>query len=301
MENEPSNRIAPETTIGAVGLIVSDLNRSLAYYTGTLGLHVQSRTELQAVLGADSAPLLVLSEQTGAHPVQRGRTGLYHFALLLPTRADLARMIRHLVDAHAPLTGMADHGVSEALYLSDPDGHGIEIYCDRPRAEWPMLGGEVAMTVDPLDVASVLHEVTSGRITWHGMAAGTRMGHIHLHVRNLLESQTFYCDVLGFELTQAFAGQALFVSAGGYHHHIGLNVWAGVGAPPPADDAARLDWYDICLPNATAYKAVLERLRSAQCHFVEEAGLAMLPDPSGNWLRLRNGGWAGAPTLAPPA
>lgn len=279
-------RLPSQTTMGAVGLIVGDLNRSLAYYTASIGLRVHSRTETQARLGVGGPTLLVLTEQAGALPVQRGRTGLYHFALLLPTRADLARMIRHLVDTRTPLSGMSDHGVSEALYLSDPDGHGIEIYRDRPQSEWPMHAGALEMTLDPLNVAEVLKEVTSGRIAWHGMAEGAHMGHVHLHVRDLKEAEHFYCDLLGFDMMQRWAAQALFVSAGGYHHHLGLNIWAGAGAPQPPAEAARLDWYEIRLPEAGAYAAVLERLQAAQVDFDDTLGIATLRDRAGNHIRL---------------
>jgi catechol 2,3-dioxygenase len=206
--------------------------------------------------------------------------------LLLPTRADLARTIRRLVETRTPLTGMSDHGVSEAIYLNDPDGHGIEIYRDRPRAEWPVRDGALEMTLDPLNVASVLAEVTHGRVAWHGIAEGTRVGHVHLHVRDLEEARRFYCDVLGFDLMQAWAGQAIFVAAGGYHHHLGLNVWAGVGATPPPDDAARLDWYEIRLPSDAAYAQVVARLRAAGVGVAETLGVATLRDPSGNTFRL---------------
>lgn len=278
--------IASATTMGAVGLIVADLNRSLAFYTGALGLHVQRRTPQQAWLGADGPTLLVLTEQPGAKPVQRGHTGLYHVAYLLPSRTDLARTLRHLIETRTVLSGASDHGVSEALYLSDPDGHGIEIYRDRPRSEWPSAGGALEMTLDPLDAAGLLQEIAGAHEAWHGMAAGTRIGHVHLHVRDIKEAETFYCTILGFDLMQRFAGQASFVSAGGYHHHLGLNVWAGVGAPPPPDDAARLHWYEILLPDADAYAEVLTRLRAANVAVDDRSGVAALYDPAGNPIRL---------------
>lgn len=282
-----SATLPDDLSLGAVGLIVSDLNRSLAYYTGGIGLHVHSRSDTQAWLGVGGPTLLLLTEQAGARPVQRGRTGLYHFAILLPTRADLARTIRHLAESRTPLAGMADHGVSEALYLTDPDGHGIEIYRDRPQDEWPHdPDGGLAMVSDPLDVPGILSEVTSGRVAWHGMPPGARIGHVHLHVSQIPATRAFYCDVLGFDLMQAWAGQALFVSAGGYHHHLGLNVWAGVGAPPPPEDAARLDWYEIRLPTDSAYAATLDRLRAAGVDFDDSLGVATLLDPAGNRIRL---------------
>lgn len=282
--------IHPETEMGAVGLIVADLNRSLRYYHENIGLHVHRRTETQVWLGAGGPDLLVLTEQQGVRPVQRGRTGLYHFALLVPSRADLARVIRHLVDTRTSLAGMSDHGVSEALYLQDPDGHGIEIYRDRPRAEWPLTDGELQMVSDPLDVEGILAEVTAGKVQWHGMAPGTTIGHVHLHVHSIPAAEAFYCDALGFGLMQRWHGQASFVSAGGYHHHLGLNVWAGVGAPPAPDDAARLDWYEIVLPNDAAYADVVARVQGLATPFeVSEAlGVTTALDPSGNRLRLIN-------------
>ncbi len=283
--------IHPDTHMGAVGLIVTDLNRSVRYYHENLGLHVHRRDEGHAWLGAGGPDLLVLTEQAGARRVQRGRTGLYHFALLLPTRKDLARMLRHLVDTRTPLSGMSDHGVSEALYLQDPDGHGIEIYRDRPRAEWPVWQGTLQMVVDPLDTADLLGELTAGKVPWHGVAPETTVGHVHLHVAQIAAAEHFYCDLLGFDLIQRFAGQASFISAGGYHHHLGLNVWAGVGAPPPSDDAARLDWYEIVLPTDAAYNAVLERLRAGETATLEVSetlGVATALDPSANRIRLIN-------------
>jgi catechol 2,3-dioxygenase len=272
--------------MGTVALIVADLNRSIAYYTDHIGLHVHRRDEGQAWLGAGGADLLQLTEQPGATPVRRGRTGLYHFALLLPNRRELARTLRHLVTAQTPLGGMSDHGVSEALYLSDPDGHGIEIYRDRPRDEWPVRDGELQMTLDPIDVPDLLREVTSGRVAWHGMDPATTMGHVHLHVNTLEAAEAFYCDLLGFELMQRFGGQASFVSAGGYHHHLGLNIWAGRGAPPPPADAARLDWYEIRLPDGDALDAVVTRLRDAGLAVAQIIGGVQVADPAGNRVRL---------------
>lgn len=279
-------RLPAATTMGAVGLVVSDLNRSLAYYTASIGLRVHSRTETQARLGVGGPALLVLTEQPGARPVQRGRSGLYHFALVVPTRADLARTLRHLVDAHTPLTGAADHWVSEALYMNDPDGHGIEIYRDRPRADWPLQGGQLQMGTDPLDVDGVMAEIAGASYLWTGLAAGAHMGHVHLHVGELREAEHFYGDLLGFDLMLAYGSQALFFSAGGYHHHVGFNLWAGRGAPPPSDDAARLNWFEIRLPTDEAYAEVIARLRMAQVDLDDTLGVATLYDPSRNRVRL---------------
>ena len=225
--------------------------------------------------------------EPGARPVQRGRTGLYHFALLLPDRKELARTLRHLIDTQTPLTGMSDHGATEALYLTDPDGHGIEIYWDRPRADWPTSGGNVRMTVDPLDVTGLLAETTSGRVRWAGIHPTTVMGHIHLHVAFLPQAVAFYCDALGFDLIHHFHGQAAFISAGGYHHHLGLNVWAGVGAPPPPADACRLAWFEIVLPDDAALHAVIQRLNAAHIVVSNEGDNWVALDPAQNRLRLK--------------
>lgn len=278
--------IHPSTTIGSVGLVVSDLNRSLTYYQHNIGMHVHRREVGRAWLGAGGRDLLVLSEQPGARPVQQGRTGLYHFALLLPNRRELANTLRHLVDTHTQLTGMSDHGVSEAIYLSDPDGHGIEIYRDRDRPEWPIRKGGVQMTVDPLDVRDLMSEVTGGNTSWHGLHPATTIGHIHLHVSTLESAEAFYCGLLGFDLMQRFAMQASFVSAGGYHHHLGLNIWAGYGAPPAPQDAARLDWFEIRLPDGEALDALADRLRAANVVLTAGDGAWSLRDPAHNLVRL---------------
>ena len=225
--------VAPQTSLGPVSLAVSDVKRSEVFYRDTLGLQSQRTPENALTFSADGVtPLLTLTELPGARPQPRRSTGLYHFALLLPSRQDLAQTLQRLVAARYPLTGASDHLVSEALYLDDPDGNGIEIYRDRPRSEWNYDGDAIRMVVDPLDLRVLLDEATDGKSSPPGIAAGTTIGHVHLHVSDIASSKAFYHGVLGFDImTEALPG-ALFVSAGGYHHHLGLNVWAGVGAPP---------------------------------------------------------------------
>lgn len=277
----------PETHMGTVALAVGDLERSLHFYQNNLGLQLREQSDGAALLGADGRALLALTEQPGALPVQRGRTGLYHYAILVPSRVDLARLLRHMIDTRTPISGASDHGVSEALYLNDPDGHGIEIYRDRPKGEWPrMASGELSMVTDPFDFEGVLAEVTPGRIRWDGIADGTTIGHMHLHVASIRDAEAFYVGVLGFDMLQRYGGQALFVSAGGYHHHIGLNTWAGAGAPPPSKEAARLNWYEIVVPDSEAQRAVLARLDVAGIPYAEEEGVATFEDPSRNRIHL---------------
>ena len=219
--------------IGSVSLTVSDLDRSVSFYRDTLGFQESSRDGRTAFLSAGDGPALVeLHELPGAIAKPRRSTGLFHFAVLVPSRAALGRSLRRLADQQWPLSGVADHLVSEALYLNDPDGLGIEIYRDRPRETWRTANGELAMATDPLDVQSVANE-PGAQTPWQGLDSGTVIGHVHLHVPTLEAGEVFYCDGVGFEPTVRGYPGALFVAAGGYHHHLGMNTWVGAGAPPP--------------------------------------------------------------------
>ena len=284
-----TNTTLPLTThIGAVHLTVSQLDRALDFYTYQLGFHLLSRVGPQASLSADGqTTLLVLQERPGARPKPTHSTGLYHFAILTPSRLHLARSLRHLLELRYPLQGASDHLVSEAVYLADPDGNGIEIYADRPRSAWPQVGGEVRMTTDPLDFDGLMAELRADGGPWQGLPAGATIGHVHLQVRDIAEAHAFYCGVLGFDLRQRFGASALFVSAGGYHHHVGLNTWASAGAPPPPSTAAGLVRYEIVLPDANAMHEVQQRLESIQVAYAGTDGSLDLTDPSGNGIRLR--------------
>ena len=275
--------IDPATRIGRVSLTVRNLDTSLAYYQ-RLGLRLHQREGATATLGAGGADLLELRENPAARQV-RNTTGLYHFAILVPNRRELAFVLRQIAIQQIPLGGASDHRVSEALYLSDPDNNGIEIYRDRPRAEWPHAGNEVRMTTDPLDFDSLLAEI-SRETPWSGMPPETTIGHIHLHVADLAATHHFYCDLLGFDQMQLFGNSALFVSAGGYHHHIGLNTWAGAGAPPPPAGAVGLRHYDVVLPNAAARQQVVARLTAAGIPVQPDDGSIVIRDPSQNTLHL---------------
>ena len=276
--------IDPAASIGAVHLTISDLARSVRFYQSPLGFLVHRRDDRTAWLGAGGPDLLVLSQCETA-PRVRGTTGLYHFAILVPTRADLARALRRLVATDTVMQGAADHGVSEALYLADPDGNGIEIYRDRPRAEWPYVGGQLRMGADPIDFEELLAE-TAAVDDNGGLATGTRMGHVHLHVARLEDAERFYVGVLGFQLMQRYGPSALFVSAGGYHHHIGLNTWAGVGAPPPPPGAIGLRHFVVQLPSEAAVEDVAARLRGARVPIETVEDGLLVRDPAGNAMRL---------------
>lgn len=249
-----------DTSLGPVHLTVADLDRAAVFYQTTLGFRIVDHVQGAARLSATGRPPfhLLLTERPDA---RRGRTaGLYHFAILLPSRGDLARVLRHLVEAQASPAGASDHAVSEALYLHDPEGNGIEIYRDRPRTEWPRRGGELAMGTRPLDLEELLAEDTRA---WDGMPAGTRVGHIHLHVADLARSERFYAGVLGFEVTVRGYPGALFLAAGGYHHHIGMNTWAGEGVPPMDPDGLGLRFFTVVIPDEAARGAAVDRLRRA--------------------------------------
>jgi catechol 2,3-dioxygenase len=273
--------ISPATTLGAVHLTVSDLAASLAYYRETVGLDVLETDGAVARVGAGGRQLLVLVEEPGARPAY-GHTGLYHFALLLPQRTDLARWLAHAARTRAALTGLSDHFVSEAIYLSDPDGHGIEIYWDRPRERWQGLVAERLTTV-PLDVASLLGELQDPESEpFEGLPAGTVMGHVHLKVREIAETIAFFRDALGFGLMAQLGAQAAFLAAGGYHHHFGANTWESAGATPPSPGAAALRHATILLPDAAERDRVLDRV-AQHGHTVDDSTVR---DPSGNALVL---------------
>jgi len=236
--DDSRTRLPNDLRLGRVSLQVSDLARSLAYYSGVLGLRVVEQGAHTATLATEDGvtPLLHLEQRAGTTPLRpHSRLGLYHFALLLPDRAALGRFLGHLAETGTRI-GASDHLVSEAIYLHDPDGLGIEVYADRPRATWRRSNGEIEMTTIPLDTESVL--AAGAGEPWTGLPAGSVMGHLHLHVADLDVASRFYHGALGLDRTVWSYPGALFLSAGGYHHHLGLNTWAGAHASPPS----RLQW-----------------------------------------------------------
>lgn len=276
--------IHPDTHTGAVHLTVSDLARARRFYEGILGFQPLAEQGNRVALSADAeTPLLILSERPGARPKPRRSTGLYHFAILYPDRAALAQALRRLVEAGYPLGGASDHLVSEALYLSDPDGNGIELYRDRPRDEWRFNKGELQMGTEPLDVQALYNEAEG---EWRGLPAETRIGHVHLHVAQIPDAERFYGDGLGLELMVRYGGQAAFMAAGGYHHHLGLNTWAGVGAPPPPADAVGLRYFTLLLPSQAEVERVREQVEAQNHPVTLEDGMLRLVDPSQNQLVL---------------
>jgi catechol 2,3-dioxygenase len=273
--------IDPALSLGPVALTVADLARSLNYYTEAIGLTVLDQSPTAATLGVAGEPLLLLTEQPGAAEWPRGGrsyTGLYHFAILVPTRADLGRWLRHWLELGLPLPGQGDHLVSEALYLEDPDGHGIEIYRDRPRDEWRHRDGHIQMATDPVDLHGVLAAADQEGLPWSGLPAGTRIGHIHLQIGDIPTARTFYSDVLGFDVMAAMP-TALFMSAGGYHHHIGANIWHSRGASEAPDDSVQLTSFTLILSDANALAALTERLDAAGVAYEQDGAGVTLQDP----------------------
>jgi catechol 2,3-dioxygenase len=288
----PNYRLPDETRLGRVRLQVGDLSRSLAYYERLLGLRVLEQGSGVAVLGAqgDDRPLVELGELRGARPVpKRGRIGLYHFAILLPDRPSLGRFLAHLEEIGA-YAGMSDHFVSEAIYLTDPDGLGVEVYADRPRATWQNNDGQLVMTTVPLDVESVLRAAVESDDgpSWTGMPPGTVIGHVHLHVGDLERAAAFYHAALGLDKTVWNYPGALFLSAGGYHHHLGTNTWAAGAAPAAADDARLLEW-EVVVPGIASAADAARSLTSASGEVRREGADWLAADPWGTVVRIRPG------------
>jgi len=262
--------LPPDTRMGAVHLTVADLDRSLAYYEQLIGLRTHARDGGRAALGTGGEDLLVLTEEPGARPAD-GYSGLFHFALLVPERVELARWLAHAARDRVPMSGMSDHWVSEALYLRDPDHHGIEIYADRPRELWEGQVGQ-RLTTLPLDVENLLGVLDDpASEPFDGLAEGTVMGHVHLCVSNVEATNDFYRDRVGFGQMAQLGDQATFLSAGGYHHHFAGNTWQSAGAPYAPDGHARLTQMTIVLPDAASLADVAGRIGGTEVR-----------DPSGN-------------------
>ncbi len=275
--------LSPELKLGFVHLTVSNLERSLAYYQNSLGFQLRHRNSDTAYLGAGGPDLLALTERPGAIRY-RNATGLYHFAILTPSRLELAQVIRRVAETRTPVQGASDHLFSEALYLGDPDGNGIEIYCDRPREQWSRdPQGRLQGDTLPMDLEGVLAELPHRPEPWPGLHPQTVLGHMHLHVRTIPETLTFYRDVLGFDLMIDW-NSALFFSAGGYHHHLGLNIWGTQGAAPAPPESVGLRYFTLHLPSQAEVETVVARARHANAVVEEHPAGLLVRDPSQNGL-----------------
>lgn len=272
--------LPPQLTLGPLALRVHNIERMYAFYAQALQLKLlhQSSDDGSCMLGSETHPLLHLIPDPTAQPAPRA-AGLYHVAYLYPTRAALATAIRHYTSLGLRIQGASDHGVSEAFYLADPEGNGIEMYADRPTAQWPRASdGSLAMVTDPIDVNSIMacpHEV-----------ADPVIGHMHVHVADLARAQAFYHNILGFDVLQRYGDQAEFVSAAGYHHHLGYNVWRGRNIPPAPANATGLMWWTINLHDAHAYVALKDRLQASNTSFEEHDDALWVRDGDGMVVRV---------------
>ena len=272
-----------ETRLGAIRLRVGDVDSQRGFYERAIGLATLGTENGVTALGVEGAvPLVELLADPDAPARPPHTTGLFHLALLTPSRHDLAHALRRVIDAGWRLSGASDHLVSEALSLSDPEGNGLELYRDRPRDEWPRTDDGIAMATLPLDLDDLLRESPGGH-TSPRMAPGTTLGHVHLQVGDLAAGEAFWVDAFGFDIVARLAPSALFVSAGGYHHHLGLNTWAGVGAPRPPEGARGLVHFEVVLPGADEVDDVGGRLSADRVD-----GRVVAADPSGNAVLVRS-------------
>jgi catechol 2,3-dioxygenase len=295
--------LPPDTHIGSVHLKVSNLKKSLSFYVDILGFKevewesepgaASEQTAETVLLSADGnyPALILLTEQPEAIQKPKYTTGLYHIAIRVPSQRALGKELAHVQQMGWRFDGAADHLVSEALYLADPDGNGLEIYADRERERWPYSGDQVVMATEPLDVDGLMRAAAESEPSYEGIHPNTVIGHVHLQVADLSQAESFYHGLLGFDITQRSYPGALFLSAGGYHHHIGLNIWAGKGATPPPPNAVGLKSFTIVIPNGEAWQYVLDRLQKASVAIEawhSEGGLvkALVEDPFQNGVEL---------------
>jgi catechol 2,3-dioxygenase len=274
--------------VGPVRLTVSDLDRSRPFYERAIGLRSFERADGTLAFGPDDAhPLLELRGDSSAPALDHRASGLFHVAILVPTRQDLAMALARLAQTRWPLDGASDHLVSEALYLSDPDGNGIEIYRDRSREQWSRTANGLRMATLPLDLDDVLSELAHADGPQEHAPLGTTIGHVHLQVSHLADAERFYNGVLGFDVMVRGYQGALFVSAGGYHHHLGLNTWRSAGASPPPPDSIGLRSFEVLLPTQEELERVLGRVRAADLEIESSGDDAAVRDPAGNTVTLR--------------
>ncbi len=273
--------------LGFVSLVVADLKRSRRFYEDVLGCTILARSDDSVVLGGEHPLLLLTARSSAPHRPER-TTGLYHLALLLPGRVDLACALLNLQERRYPLQGCEDHGISEAIYLADPDGNGIELYRDRPRSAWPWRNGrlEASEPSVPLYAENLLAELDGTAYAWCGLPPSTRVGHVHLQVADLIQCRAFYQELLGLEESITGMSGACFFAANGYHHHIGCNVWMSRDAPPPPRDALGLRFFTVILPEHRQVVALASRACAAGIEITQYAQSYLLRDPSQNRILL---------------
>lgn len=282
--------IHPDTRLGHVHYTVANLDRQIAFYRDILGFTVNWQEGQSAGLGAGGEDLLRLTQQTGARMV-RGTTGLYHTAFLIPTRWDLAHLLRQIIQTQIPVDGFSNHGTHLAIYLPDAEGNGIELAWDFPKALWPQSFGDMIKRRE-FDLHELLNEINTDTRRWDGLSPNTQIGHVHLHVADIEVANTFYRDVLGFEYPYKqlpppqYARQMRFFSAGDYHHHIGTNIWQGENAPRPPANATGLRYFTVISPNADEYNRLIGQLVAKNIAIQDTPDGKRVEDPSGNGIIL---------------
>ncbi|MBX3064807.1 MAG: VOC family protein [Anaerolineae bacterium] len=287
------------TRLGHVHYTVANLDRQIAFYRDILGFKLHWRNDASAGLGAGGKEdLLRFTELANARRT-RGTTGLYHTAFLVPTRWDLAQLLKRIAETRTRIQGMSNHGTHHAIYLPDAEGNGIELAWDFPQDQWPKSFEEMLQNNRGLAPEEVFSSLDDRSAEWEGLDPATKVGHVHLHVSQLPPTKRFYYDILGFELpfdtkgvaptsrmAQQFTESAIFFAAGSYHHHIGTNVWQGVGAPPPPADATGLRYFTIVVPNKTELDRLIERTKEAGIAVEQTADGMLVRDPAQNGMVL---------------
>lgn len=268
-----------------VALKIMDLNKSLEFYQMIMGFKILEKHGKKATLTADGInPVITLEELDNIKKKEFRKTGLYHFAILLPSRKDLGKFLKHIIDTKYPIIGASYHGISEAIYLQDIDDNGIEVYADTPVSTWKWEKNFLETTTKPLDVEDILKKA-NGEV-WREIPNDTIIGHIHLHVSDLDEAERFYIDGLGFDIVTKIPNQATFISTGGYHHHIAFNIWNGKDIPPPFENSVGMKYFTLRLPNQKSRHDVMDRLNSLGHEVKFENGVFIVKDPSQNEIHL---------------
>ncbi len=270
--------------IGAVGLTVRDLDRVTRFYRDAIGLSVLEQNASHALLGAGGVGFLDLQARPDALPDDSSEAGLYHTAFLMPTRGDLGRWLVHAARTRVPLSGASDHSVSEAIYLDDPEGNGVEVYWDRPKEQWIPDGDLIKITTDPLDLNDLA--AAAGQDAYTGAPGGMRVGHIHLRVGDVAATEGFYRDIIGLNITRRGRHAATFMSSGGYHHHLAGNVWHSHGAGQRDPNRAGLAWFEFEVADRPSYDAVVARLKQAGAELRDIPDGVETADPWGTRVRF---------------
>lgn len=276
----------PNIFVNELVLKVTDINRSIRFYTKIMGFSILKKNGKEAILTADGFnPIVTLIEPEDVVPKIPNRTGIYHVAVLLPSSYHLGLFIKNIREQSYPILGGSNHGVSEAIYLDDPDGNGIEVYRDTATTEWNKSGDRINMVSDPLDYDQLIAE--SGEDKWVNMPLDTIIGHIHLHVGDLDLAKKFYTEGLGFNLTMEAGTSAIFLSSGGYHHHIGLNIWNGRNAEPLPGNSVGMKYYTLQFPDEETRENKVNNLVNLGYEIIKEGNEVFTKDPSSNLIKLK--------------